>query len=279
MTAAVRPDRGQGTSAIRTVAVLLRHAWARHRAPLIPITLAICVFEFLLTRLAPAPNEVNWVASMLTLLPAEVRALIGNEVALTPGGFLALGYSHPFFILLLSAWVVRVSAAAIAGEVGMGTMDLLATRPAPRWTFVIAGMKTVAVGLFVIVGAAWLGTAIGLRLRPIDVASSRLLPIAGMAWLLFAAFGAVALLISASRRDGGMAIGWTTAVIAGSFVLDYVARLWTPAARLRPLSLFRYYEPQVIFASGAATAAIVVLALTIVAAAAAALVILARRDL
>jgi ABC-type transport system involved in multi-copper enzyme maturation permease subunit len=267
------------TRGFRTVAGLLRHAWARHRMPLIPIALAIAVFQFLLTRLAPAPNEVNWIGGMLNMLPAEVRALIGNEVAITPGGFLALGYSHPFFILLMSTWVVRVTTAAIAGEVGTGTMDLLATRPAARWTFVVAGIKTVIIGLAVIVGAAWIGTAIGLRLRPIGVAPSSLLPLAAMAWLLFTAFGAVALLISASRRDGGSAIGWTTAVIAGSFVLDYVARLWTPAARLRPLSLFRYYEPQAIFASGAPASAIVVLLGTMVVALLAALAIFARRDL
>jgi ABC-type transport system involved in multi-copper enzyme maturation permease subunit len=241
--------------------------------------LAIGLFEFLLTRLAPAPHEVSWIGNLLTTLPPEVRTLIGNEVAVTPGGFLAIGYTHPFFILLLATWVARVSAAAVAGEVGLGTMDMLASRPAARWTFLIAGMKTVLLGLAVIVGCGWLGTAIGLRLRPIDVAPSSLLPLVGMAWLLFAAFGAVGLLISVMRRDGGLAIGWTTAIIAGSFVLDYLARLWAPIVRLRPLSLFRYYEPQVIFASGVPTGAVVVLVSTLVASLIAGLVILARRDL
>jgi ABC-2 type transport system permease protein len=215
----------------------------------------------------------------MTMLPEEVRALIGNDMALTPGGFLALGYSHPFFILLLSAWVVRVSAAAIATEIGTGTMDLLASRPAARWTFLVAGMKAVMLGLIVILGAAWLGTAFGLRLRPVDVAAIRLLPVAGIAWLLFSAFGAIGLVISALHRDAGPAIGWTTAVIAGSFVLDYLARLWTPMARLRPFSLFRYYEPQAILASGAPSGAVFVLIVTIAAALLAALAILARRDL
>jgi hypothetical protein len=182
------------TAGVRTVAALLRHAWARHRIPLIPIALAVGVFQLLLTRLAPVPNEVNWMSNLLTMLPPEMRKLIGNEVALTPGGFLAIGYGHPFFILLLSAWVVRVSASAIAGEVGTGTMDLLATRPTARWTFIIAGIKTVMVGLAVIAGAAWIGTAVGLRLRPIGVAPSSLLPIVAVAWLVFTAFGALGLL-------------------------------------------------------------------------------------
>jgi ABC-2 type transport system permease protein len=267
------------TGSAGTIATLLRHAWARHRVPLIPIALAIGLFEFLLTRLAPAPNEVNWISTLLTTLPPEVRALIGNEVAVTPGGFLAIGYTHPFFILLLATWVVRVSAAAVAGEVGTGTMDVMASRPAARWTFLIAGMKTVMLGLAVIVGCAWLGTALGLRLRPLGVPASSLLPVAATAWLLFATFGAVGLLVSAAYREGGPAIGWTTAVIAGSFVLDYLARLWAPLARLRPVSLFRYYEPQAIFVSGVPASTLVVLISTLVVALVAGVVILTRRDL
>jgi len=37
------------------------------------------------------------------------------------------------------------------------------------------------------------------------------------------------------------AIAWTTTILAASFVLDYLARLWTPIAALRPISLFHYY--------------------------------------
>lgn len=267
------------TGSVGAVVTLLRHAWSRHRVPLIPIALAIGLFEFLLTRLAPAPNEVNWIAGLIETMPPEVRALMGNELAVTPGGFLAIGYAHPFFILLLATWVVRVTSAAVAGEVGAGTMDLLASRPVARWTFLITGLKTVALGLALIVGCGWAGTAIGLRLRPVDVSATSLLPVAGVAWLLFAAFGAVGLLVSALRRDGGQAIGWTTAIIATSFVLDYLARLWGPIAGLRPLSLFRFYEPQVIFASGVPARSFVVLFATLVVALAAGLVVLARRDL
>ncbi len=51
----------------------------------------------------------------------------------------------------------------------------------------------------------------------------------------------------------------TTAILAVSFVLDYLARLWAPVSRLRPLSLFRYYEPQAILASGLSRVALLTL--------------------
>jgi ABC-type transport system involved in multi-copper enzyme maturation permease subunit len=263
----------------QTNVTLLWHAWRRHRIPLVTIGIAIGLFEFILTRLAPAPNEVSWVSGLLMTLPPEMRALIGNDVALSAGGFLALGYGHPFFILLMSAWVVRTGSAGVAGEIGMGTMDLLASRPVPRWHFVAAGMATVAAGLGLVVACAWIGTAIGLRTRPLDLGASAFLPLAAAAWLLFAAWGAVGILIGATRRDGGQAVAWITAMIAASFVLDYLARLWAPISALRPLSLFRYYEPQAIFASGIPADSLLALASTLAACLAAALVVIQRRDL
>jgi ABC-2 type transport system permease protein len=263
----------------RTVVALLRHAWARHRVPLIPIALAIGLFEFALTRFAPAPNEISWMTTMMAAIPPELQKLIGSDAALSTGGFLALGYSHPFFILLLSAWVARTSSAAVAGEVGLGTMDLLASRPVRRWQFVVAGMLTVAFGLAVIVGCAWIATSVGVRMRGFEIPASDFAPLAAAAWLLFSAWGAVGLLISATRRDAGQAIGWTTGVIAASFVLDYVARLWSTIGGVRPLSLFRYYEPQAIFARGVPASTWLVLSATIVLSIAASIFAVQRRDL
>lgn len=262
-----------------TIGSLLRHGWARHRLPLLPIAVVIGLFEFIMTRTAPAPNEVSWMTGILSALPPGVRALVGNEIAMSPGGFLAIGYAHPFFMLLLATWIVRVSSAALAGEIGLGTMDLLASRPVPRWHFVAAGMVTIAVGLIVILTFAWSGTAIGLRLRPLGVHPSAFAPVAAGAWLLFATWGAIGLLVAATRRDGGQAIAWTTAIVAASFVLDYLARLWTPIHRLRPMSLFRYYEPQAIFAAGLPAKTLTVLAATAVVSLIASVIVFSRRDL
>ena len=247
-----------------TLAALLGHAWRRHRVTMIAISVAVGLLEFIFTRMAPLPNQVNWMALMLQTLSQEVQDMLGNEAMLSSGGFLALGYVHPFFILVTSVWVVRVSSAAVAGEVGRGTMDLLASRPVPRWQLIAAGFITLAAGLVVIVGAGFVGTAIGLQFRALDVRPAAFAPVAAAAFLLFAAWGAVGLAISAMRRDASQAIAWTTAVIAVSFVLDYLARLWPTIARLRSISLFRYYEPQALLSAGVQGRAVLVLGTTLV---------------
>ena len=262
-----------------TWATLLRHAWVRHRVVLLITAAALCLFEFVGTRLAPTPNEVGWVSTLFATLPANLRALLGNEVALSPAGFLAVGYAHPFFMILLSAWIIRVTSAAVGGEIGRGTMDLLASRPVPRWHFVAAGAVAAAVGVAAIVLAAWLGTAIALGTRPIAARAAAFWPVILGAWLLFTAWAAIGLAISATRRDGGAAIAWTTTIMALSFVLDYLARLWAPMSWLRPFSLFRYYEPQAMVVSGVAVLSVVLLAGAIVGALIVATVGFARRDL
>jgi len=97
--------------------------------------------------------------------------------------------------------------------------------------------------------------------------------------LLFLTWGAVGMLVSALRRDAGGAIAWTSGLIAGSFVLDYLARLWKPMNGLRPLSLFAYYRPQTVAAAGMAVKDMVPLALVLLTSLAAAQIALSRRDL
>ena len=261
-----------------TLLALLRHAWRRHRTPLIVTSASVGFFEFVLTRLAPSPTEISWIGMLLTTLPPEVRGLIGNDVALSSGGFLALGYAHPFFLLLLSVWVVRVSTAAVASEIGRGTMDLIASRPVPRWQLIASGFVALTTGLGVMIAAAWVGTTVGVHLRGLDVPTAAFQSVALTAWLLFATWGAVGLAIGATRRDASQAISWTTAVIAASFVLDYLARLWTAIGSLRSLSLFRYYEPQTLLA-GMSGRAVVVLGVTLMIAYVAATVAIEHRDL
>ncbi len=80
-------------------------------------------------------------------------------------------------------------------------------------------------------------------------------------------------------RESGPAIGWTSAAIAVSFVLEYLARLWKPIAALRPLSLFAYYQPPEIARAGLGAgnaACLVGVALALIVAA---VVVFQRRDL
>jgi ABC-type transport system involved in multi-copper enzyme maturation permease subunit len=241
-------------------------------------------FAWLITRFAPGVEQAELMRRLFELLPAGVAALLGDEVlsTLTPRGLLGFAYQHPFALVMTAAWTVRVSAACMAGEIGLGTMDLLAVRPVRRGTFVVAGFLMLLAGLAVILAAGWSGMAYGLTSRPQLTAPARdYIAVAGGLWLTMGSFGAVGLAISAAQRSAGAAIGWTSGMVAASFALDYVAKAWQPLAWMRPLSLFSHFAPQRILAGGlgAQGTSLAVLLATMAAGVAAAYLIFSRRDL
>ncbi len=246
-----------------SIGTLIAHLWRRHRGALLLLVAGNAVFHWAITRVVPAASESGLVHDLLAMLPAPVRVLIGEDLVanLSARGFLAFGWVHPFPLLLLGVWAVRVSAGSLAAEVGRGTMDLIASRPVARSAQVAAAALAVVAGLTLIASAGWGGTALGLQTRVLEGVRARdLLPVAGMALLLFTSAGSVALFVSAVCREGGTAVSWGAGLLAGSYVLDYLARVWSAIAFLRPLSLFRYYEPQRILREGIASQDVAVLA-------------------
>ncbi len=234
------------------IVALLRRQWRHHRASLAWLAFGMLVFEFLITKLAPATDRMQ---GLLDLLPPPVLDLFGAELraTLSPAGFLAFGWVHPFVLMMLAVWIVRVGAGSLAGEIGRGTMDLLVARPVPRGAIVASAALALAAGLAVLCLAGWGGIALGLRMRTLGGAGALELAWVVLAcWLLFAAAGAVTLAISAVRRSAGSATALAAGFLAASFALDFIARAWAPLTWARPLSLFAYYAPQQIVARGLA---------------------------
>jgi ABC-type transport system involved in multi-copper enzyme maturation permease subunit len=264
------------------VTALLRMHWLRHRHALLALAVGLFAFQWLFTRLAPGPEQAQLMQQLFDLLPAPMRTLFGDEISslLSPVGFIAFGYSHPFTLALLSAWTIRVPSGALAGEIGLGTMDLLATRGVRRPVIVAAALLVTLAGLAVLLAVALAGTAVGLTSRPVaGVDALTFFRVVATCGLVFAAFGAIALAISATRRTSGAAIAIATALVAGSFALDYVARAWAPLDWARPLSLFSYYSRAGLLQTPLPMGDLVVLTAVAGLAATAAFLIFGRRDL
>lgn len=263
-----------------TMRALLSRLWRQHFTTLLVIACGLALFEVVITRIAPSQGQAGFVGGLLALLPKEVSSFAEGQLALaTPEGVLAFGYLHPFFLTLLCAWTIRVAAGALAGEIGRGTFDLLASRPIPRWAHVMAAWLTIVLGLAILNAAAWSGMAFGLHLRSLGVTAAQVAGVPASAWLLFVSWTGVALLVSALGRESGSAIAWTAGVIAVSFVLEFLARAWQPLAWARRLSLFTYYQPQNIVQIGPGWHDAAVLAVVSLVGLGAALVVFERRDL
>jgi ABC-2 type transport system permease protein len=265
-----------------SVRVLLRHHARIHRVPLLPLAAGLALFEWMMTFVAGEPLVSRFLTSALQAAPPELLALLNQDllVGVSARGIVGVGYAHPFALLMMAVWAVRVPSAALAGEIGRGTMDLVAARPVARASQVTAALLALLGGLGILAAAAWSGTLIGLTLRPLEgVSAWQYLPVAAALWLVFACFGAVGILVSAMAREAGTAIAWLSGLLAGSYVLDYAARVWPRVASLRPASLFRYYEPQQVVSAGLALHDVVVPAAVAATALLLAFAVFARRDL
>jgi ABC-2 type transport system permease protein len=264
------------------IGALFRHHVRLHRVPLVPLALGLALFEWMMTFVAREPSVSSFLTGALRAAPPQLLALLNQDLVATvsPQGIIGVGYTHPFALIMMAVWAVRVPSAALAGEIGRGTMDLVAARPVVRAAQVAAAALALLAGLTVLALAAWLGTFAGLVGRPLEgVTAWRYLPVAAGMWMLFAAAGSVAILASALAREAGTAIAWSSGLLAGSYVLDYAARVWPRIASLRPLSLFRYYEPQQAMIAGLASYDVEVLAAVAAAALLLAFAVFSRRDL
>ena len=265
-----------------SVRVLLRHHVRLHRMPLVPLAAGLAVFEWIMTFVARQPTVSRFLTSALRAAPPEFLSLLNPDLVagVSAQGIIGVGYAHPFALLMMAVVAVRVPSAALAGEIGRRTMDLMAARPVLRAAHVAAALVAMLAGLAILAVAAYAGTLIGLAVGPVEgVSALRYAPVAFQLWLTFACWGCVGLAASALCREAGQAIAWTSGLMAGSYVLDYAARVWTPLAPVRPLSLFRYYEPQRVVTGGLALHDVSVLAAVGAAALLVAFAAFLRRDL
>lgn len=265
-----------------SVRVLLRHHARLHRMPLIPLALGLAAFEWVMTFVAREPSVSHFLTTALNAAPPEFLALLNPDLvaSVSAQGIIGVGYTHPFALLMMAVIAVRVPSAALAGEMGRGTMDLMAARPVPRASHVAAALVATVGALAILAVAAYAGTFVGLVGRPVEgVSLLRYLPVAAAMWLIFAAWACVGIAVSALCRETGQAIAWTSGLMAGSYVLDYAARVWPTIASLRPLSLFRYYEPQQVLRAGLAGSDVQVFAAVAAGSLLVAFVVFAFRDL
>lgn len=263
----------------RIVRATLRRKW---------VSLAAFVFSagFFHAQVAlsyPAIGGIATVQSVVGAFPPGLRTLLriapNLQAAFGLQDYLAFSWFHPVFLGLGAAFVVARATDALAGEVDRGSIYLVLSRPLPRWTLVAGKSLEMILGAGCMAVAGWAGLAFGVTVafgEPQVLA--RYLPVVPLAWGLFAALGAGAMVISSvtSRTSlaGGLAAAWTLV----AFVLDVIPPLaQSPLAWLNP---WHYYFPQEVVATGQMDwPALAILALWTLLATGAAAFLFDRRDL
>lgn len=256
----------------------------RKRGGLWAFAVGIGLFVYITVASYPAIGGTAAVESVVRTFPPGLRRLLKLAPNLQAGfgllDYLALSFFHPVFLGLGAAFVVGRATDALAGEIERGSIYLVLSRPVPRWALVLGNMLELIVGAGILALAGWLGLAIGVwtTALPLAVPLARYALVAAVAWLLFAALGAGALVISSYGSRTGRVAGIGTAWTLVTFVLDILPAVAdSPLGRLNP---WHYYDPQVVIATSTVSAAtIIVLLGWIIGGTVLAALIFARRDL
>jgi ABC-type transport system involved in multi-copper enzyme maturation permease subunit len=267
--------------AILTIA---RATLRQKRTSLAAFAIATGLFTYIVAASYPAIGGAAAVEGVVGTFPPGLRRLLRIAPNLQAGfglvNYLALSFFHPVFLGFGAAFVVGRATDGLAGQIERGTVYHLLSRPVQRWTLVLGKMGELSLGAGLLALGGWLGTAIGVwtTALPQAVPLARYFVVAVMAWLLFAALGAGALLVSSLGNNTGRVVGLGSAWTLVSFVLDVLPAVAdSPVGGLNP---WRHYDPQAIVATGTVPiVGVVVLLGWIVGGTALACAVWARRDL
>jgi len=234
---------------------LLWKSWRETRAITAVLAVAIAgvtgIITFVLPQLLTGLNEFML---QVPFIQSMVSAMMGVDISsgLTTTMLLSVMWTHPVVLALVWWHAVALCARYPAGEIERGTIDILLGWPVSRRA--VWRAETVvwlsSGGLVVLAALAGYGLssfAVPTDVRPAFVRAA----IATVnLFALYVATGAVTFLASSlsSRQSRAMAAGF--AVVAGSFLLNFLAPYWSPAAALSFLGLMNYYRPALVLRDG-----------------------------
>jgi len=229
--------------------------------------------------LFPTVQSFPGLISFLDSMPPAFKAMVGDVQSMAQlEGFLRVKLFEPL-PLLLAIFAVGQGAGLIAGEVEAKSMDLLLSRPVPRWRVVAGKFLALVTATILMTGSMAVGVVVCAKIIGADITSSYVVKSSANGLPLTWVFGALALLgsvITLRSRTAAVAVG---VLVVASFTFETL-RLLSPV--LRPwtsVSLFAQQKAGVALDGAVDPGSIVMLLLVAVVVAAGAAAVFERRDL
>ncbi len=269
-----------------SVILMTRRTLKRGLAGTLFLMLGVFIFEFVQPLVADSMGGGEGLAVMLERLPPAFQNVIQAQpefIAMSGlAGYLSIGFTHPLFFVMTSAALVSLIGRSIAGEIESGALELAIARPVSRSSVYLSRLLATGVTIGLLIAAAIAGLTTGVLLGNPDgeLAWRHLIEVSVITALLLAAVAGVTLALTAASDTTSQAVGRATAFIVVSFVIDYLAAIWTVIEPFDPLSIFSWYNPAPAFVDGSiAVTDVIVLGSVAVTGAILGGIIFTRRDL
>jgi len=209
--------------------------------------LGLGMYGMMVVLLAPNSDMLNSYAKIIQAMPSTMLQAFGGEdvtSVATPAGFFNLSFFS--YALIIMAFYAAVAGMNVtANEEDAGIMDVLMSLPVPRWKLILEKFLAYVVVVVVILTLTFLCTwgvllavpTFGIDTGLLLAAVANLLP--GTLMML-----GLTVLLGAFFRRKNVAIGVASAVIVGSYFIDFIGRAASDSAAgaLRVVSFFAYYD-------------------------------------
>jgi ABC-2 type transport system permease protein len=220
---------------------LLRRTFAAHRVVIVACIGAMLIWGVVLPLIYASIGKQYGSFIQNNPFLEQFSQFGGGDLFSLPGA-MALGFIHPFAIVVCSLLAIGIPIGGIVSERQRGTLEVLLSRPISRHTLMVVVALVAVSALAVAIAAQLLSSVIGSTVAGVtdELPVDRLPIVWAMGLLLFATIMAIALAASVSFDRTAPAQGVTLAIVLGSYLLEVISSLWTDARWLGDLSLFHY---------------------------------------
>jgi ABC-2 type transport system permease protein len=213
--------------------------------------------------------------------PDALLALMGGadlNITTVPGYLDSQLYAFMLPVLFL-VFALGVGAQAVAGEQGLGRLDLVLSYPVSRRRLLAERTLVLVAGLVFFAAVVSVCVLVSARVWDMPITTAGAIAPNVMVVLLGSLFGVLALAIGAFTLSRAAAIGGAATFAGGSYLVSALAAVATWMEPLRPLSPFYWYSRGDPITDGLSVLPVAVLVVATVAIYAVADFIFERRDL
>jgi len=214
---------------------------------------ALFLFEMLFAVLSTSVVIQKSILRDMNDIPAVAQKMMGKGVveSMLKYGLIAVGYVHPFMLIIFILFIFIAASQMITSEIGSGTIGFTLSKPVSRKRLYLNFGIIVYLGTALLALSTYLSSLLGVLLFHSQKLPKE--PFAHLAWNLFLLmiFAAGYIAVFAAVSDSGKKLftyGGTT--LFAFYILTFAAPLWKPLEYVSPVSPFSYYKPMALLIGG-----------------------------
>ena len=214
---------------------------------------ALFIFEMLFILLGTSAQIKESMLKKMTDVPPLAEKMLGKGFmeAIFKYGLIAIGYIHPFMLVIFILFIFIAISQVLTSEINSGTIGFTLSQPISRKRIFFNLAVIIYIGLGFLALSAFLSSFLGITLFHGESLSAD--PFASLAWNLYLVMVVIAgyIIIFASISDSGKKLFTIGGIVLLVFyILSLAAPLWQPLLFFDPVNPFAYYKPMELLIGG-----------------------------